>query len=100
MSGKSLKTKISFAAYEGDEPYLFISYSHVDTDLVYRIMNRLDREKFRIWFDDTMEVGEDFRDELKVKIEKCAAFILFVSKASMDSKYCGMEIITAYKNNK
>ena len=100
MSGKSLKTKISFAAYEGDEPYLFISYSHVDTDSVYRIMNRLDREKFRIWFDDTMEVGEDFRDELKVKIEKCAAFILFVSKASMDSKYCGMEIITAYKNNK
>lgn len=100
MVQKSLKTKVVFEAYEGDEPYLFISYSHADTDAVYRIMNRLDKEKFRIWFDDTMEVGEDFRDELKVKIEKCAAFVLFVSKASMDSKYCGMEIITAYKNNK
>ncbi len=100
MAVKSLKNKVTFAAYEGDEPYIFVSYSHADTDAVYRIMNRLDREKFRIWFDDTMEVGEDFRDELKVKIERCAAFVLFVSKASMDSKYCGMEIITAYKNNK
>lgn len=100
MEAKSLKTKITFNAYEGEEPYLFISYSHVDTEAVYRILNRLDREKFRIWFDDTMEVGEDFREELRAKIEKCAAFVLFVSKASMESKYCGMEIITAYKNNK
>lgn len=100
MSVKSLKTRIMFNAYEGEEPYLFISYSHVDTDAVYRILNRLDEEKFRIWFDDTMEVGEDFREELRIKIEKCSAFVLFVSKASMESKYCGMEIITAYKNNK
>lgn len=94
------KVKTTFDTYEGTEPYLFISYSHADTDRVFRILNRLDKEKFRMWYDDTMEVGEDFRVELKEKIENCAAFLIFISEASMTSKYCGMEIITAFKNNK
>lgn len=94
-----MKNKIAFEPYEGPEPYLFISYSHADADRVYPILNRLDQEKFRIWFDDTMEVGEDFREELRIRIENCAALVLFVSTASMESKYCGMELITAFKND-
>ncbi|MBQ8689379.1 MAG: leucine-rich repeat protein [Clostridia bacterium] len=87
-------------SYEGSEPYIFISYSHADTDEVYSFLKYIEREKFRFWYDDTMEIGEDFREELRTKIEGCSAFLLFISKASMNSKYCGMEIITAYKNNK
>lgn len=87
-------------SYEGNEPYIFVSYSHADTDEVYSFLKFVEREKFRIWYDDTMEIGEDFREELRTKIEGCSAFLLFISKASMNSKYCGMEIITAFKNNK
>lgn len=87
-------------SYEGEEPYIFVSYSHADTAKVRDVLQRIDREKFRFWYDDTMEIGEDFRRELQDKVERCHAFLLFVSPASMQSKYCGMEIITAYKNNK
>ena len=87
-------------AYDGDEPYIFVSYSHEDIPQVREIMKRIDKEKFRYWYDDVMEVGEDFRIELQTKIENCSAFLLFVSNHSMQSKYCGMEIIVAYKNNK
>jgi len=97
---KKENVKISFKVYNGTEPYIFVSYSHANSNAVYKILNRLDRERFRLWYDDTMEIGEDFREELKVRIEDCGAFVLFVSKASMDSKYVGMEIITAFKNNK
>ena len=96
--GKKIST--TFRAYEGNEPYLFISYSHRDEKIVFDVMNRLDKEKYRMWYDDTMEVGEDFREELRVKIENCFAFIIFISESAMNSKYCGMEIITAFKNNK
>ena len=96
----NVKTKIQFTPYEGKEPFLFISYSHADTEQVYKVLNRLYKEKFRIWFDETMEIGEDFREELRARIEQCTAFVLFVSNASMQSKFCGMEIITAYKLNK
>ncbi len=93
-------TKMELTSYEGDEPYIFISYSHADTDVVYPILKLIENEKFRFWYDDTMEIGEDFREELRSRIEKCSAFVLFLSEASLNSKYCGMEIITAYKYNK
>ena len=96
-TGKRLGDLIS---YEGDEPYLFVSYSHRDTDEVYPFLKRLELEKFRIWYDDTMETGEDFREELRSKIEGCRAMLLFVSNHAMNSKYCCMEIITAFANKK
>ena len=91
---------LGLPSYEGEEPYIFVSYSHADTPKVRDVLQRIDREKFRFWYDDTMEIGEDFRQELQSKVEKCSAFLLFISPASMQSKYCGMEIITAYKNSK
>lgn len=93
-------TKIQLDSYEGPEPYIFISYSHRDTTQVYEILKMIDREKYRYWYDDTMEIGEDFREELRTRIENCSAFLLFLSNAALQSKYCGMEIITAFKYNK
>jgi len=92
--------KINVNVYNGTEPYIFISYSHANTGAVNKILNRLDKERFRLWYDDTMEIGDDFREELKSRIEGCGAFVLFVSKVSMESKYVGMEIITAFKHGK
>ena len=92
--------KMDLDSYEGNEPYIFVSYSHVDTDIVYKILKLIDREKYRFWYDDTMEIGEDFREELRSRIENCSAVLLFLSDAALQSKYCGMEIITAYKYNK
>ena len=93
-----LQTK--FEAYTGDEPYLFVSYSHRDIAVVYPILDALYDKKYRIWYDDSCENGNDFRDELRHRIEKSEAVLLFVSKASMASPFCGMEIIVARENNK
>ncbi len=89
-----------FEAYVGSEPYLFISYSHRDTAAVYPILDMLHDKKYRIWYDESCETGNDFRDELRDKIERCDAVILFVSEASMASPFCGMEIIVARENAK
>ena len=93
-----LQTK--FEAYIGDEPYLFISYSHRDTAKVYPILDALHDKKYRIWYDESCENGNDFRDELRHRIEGSSGVILFVSKASMASPFCGMEIIVARENGK
>lgn len=93
-----IKTK--FDAYTGDEPYLFISYSHRDTEKVYAMLDMLYERRYRIWYDESCETGNDFRDELRHRIEKCAAVVLFVSDASMTSPFCGMEIIVARENGK
>ncbi|MBQ4268100.1 MAG: TIR domain-containing protein, partial [Clostridia bacterium] len=89
-----------FEAYVGNEPYLFISYSHRDTQKVYPILDALYDRKYRIWYDESCETGNDFRDELRTRIENCEAVVLFVSEASMLSPFCGMEIIVARENGK
>lgn len=94
----NLQTK--FEAYTGNEPYLFVSYSHKDTAAVYPILDALYDRKYRIWYDESCENGNDFRDELRHRIEKAEAVLLFVSKSSMTSPFCGMEIIVARENNK
>lgn len=94
------KIETSFQAYTGVDPYLFVSYSHRDTAQVYPILDALYARKYRIWYDESCENGNDFRDELRKRIENCSAVLLFVSKASMASPYCGMEIIVARENGK
>ncbi len=89
-----------FEAYTGSEPYLFVSYSHRDTAKVYPILDALYDRKYRIWYDESCENGNDFRDELRKRIEGCSAVILFVSESSMSSPFCGMEVIVARENGK
>ncbi len=89
-----------FEAYTGNEPYLFVSYSHRDTAQVYPILDALYDKKYRLWYDESCETGNDFRDELRKRIENCEAVLLFVSEASMRSPFCGMEIIVARENQK
>lgn len=94
----NIQTK--FDAYIGDEPYLFVSYSHRDTAQVYPVLDTLFDNKYRLWYDESCETGNDFRDELKNKIEGCSGVVLFVSESSMTSPFCGMEILCAKEKNK
>lgn len=89
-----------FEAYTGGEPYLFVSYSHRDTEQVYPILDALYDRKYRIWYDESCENGNDFRDELRDRIYGCEAVLLFVSASSMASPFCGMEIIVAREYGK
>lgn len=95
---KMIQTK--FEAYTGEEPYLFVSYSHRDTAQVYPILDALYDRKYRLWYDESCENGSDFRDELRQRIESAEAVLLFVSQASMSSPFCGMEVIVARENGK
>lgn len=95
-----IDVQTKFEAYTGKEPYLFVSYSHRDCDRVYPILDALYDHKYRLWYDESCENGNDFRDELRNRIERCEAVLLFVSKSSMASPFCGMEIIVARENGK
>jgi len=84
------------------EPYLFVSYSHDDKVLVDKILQYLTKLNYRIWFDDAIgNEGEmNFSATLETKIKNSAGVILFISKSSMESRYCGREILTAYRYEK
>jgi hypothetical protein len=44
-----------FEAYTGDKPYIFISYGHRDSALVYPELQRLYDLGYRLWYDEGID---------------------------------------------
>ncbi|MBR4320565.1 MAG: toll/interleukin-1 receptor domain-containing protein [Oscillospiraceae bacterium] len=83
--------------YSGFEDYVFASYSHADKDKVFPILAKLQRAGCRIWYDEGIKGGENWRKILasKIESEKCVNFLLFNSKNSTSSIHVCAEINAA-----
>ena len=42
-------------AYKGNAPFIFVSYSHSDQLIVYKLIKQLHLDGFRIWYDEGIE---------------------------------------------
>ena len=78
-------------AYEGNKPYIFISYSHQDTELISPFMEELQKH-FNVWYDDGIHLGEAWTEEVARHLTGCALFIYLVTNNSLSSKNCKDEI--------
>lgn len=83
--------------YEGSEPFIFISYSHADSEKVYSVLKRLQSKGVRFWYDEGIESGADWNNNIAEHVKKCKCMIAFHSKNSSRSSHCKDEI--AYLNN-
>lgn len=79
-----------------EEPYIFISYSHKDRNRVFPIITRLYEKGWRIWYDEGIEVTENYYTSISRHIRKCTAFLLFVTENSVKSEFvCEHELLLA-----
>lgn len=92
--------RCSFSPYEGDEKYIFVSYSHSNGDKVAPILERLNSEGFRIWYDDGIEWGSEWPESIASHLRQCEVCMAFHSKASVLSANCRQEIHYALKMQK
>ena len=92
--------RCSVKPYEGNEGYVFISYSHGDKDRVYPILERMAADGCRLWYDEGITPGEEWPEAIGRHLSDCSAFISFVSKRSADSDNCRREIIFAQRKHK
>jgi TIR domain len=81
-----------FEAYEGNEPYVFVCYSHDDKRLVYPELTRLKDAGFHIWYDEGIGAGSEWSESIASHIERCAAFLYFVTPRSVDREHCRREL--------
>ncbi len=89
-----------FKAYDGDEPFVFVSYSHQDKAWVYPEIQRLHDVGHRIWYDEGIDPGNEWPDEIAKALEGCAYFIVFISPQSVESKHVKKEIHFALEEEK
>ncbi|MDO4189293.1 MAG: toll/interleukin-1 receptor domain-containing protein, partial [Lachnospiraceae bacterium] len=79
MSLKSQAVKPK--SYEGDKPYIFISYSHRDSKIVWPIIEQLNKDGYRVWYDDGIDPGTEWDQFIADKVCNSGCFLAFMSEA-------------------
>lgn len=88
-----------FPAYEGDQPFFFVSYSHADAAVVYPEMLWIHEAGFNLWYDDGVHIGTGWRRALAEALIGSAGVIFFRTANSVVSDYCLREIHLALDEN-
>lgn len=80
--------------YSGSDEYVFVSYSHNDKEKVFPILANLQRAGCRIWYDEGIKGGENWRKIMASKIDsqKCVNVLLFSSENAVASIHVCAEI--------
>jgi len=87
-------------AYSGAKPYLFASYSHRNMREVFGIIRKLAESRYRIWYDEGIEPGNEWPEEVGRALTGCQLFVVFMSPAAMESRNVRNEINLATSENK
>ena len=89
-----------FDAYKGEAPYIFVSYAHRNAETVYAHISRLHGEGFRIWYDEGIDPGADWSDEIAQALVGAEVFLVFISEAAVASQNVRKEIVFAIDRKK
>jgi hypothetical protein len=81
-----------FEAYTGTEPYIFISYAHKNSDMVFPLIHNWHKLGYRIWYDEGIDPGNEWPEEVANALEGCSQFVVFVTPESVKSKNVRNEI--------
>ena len=79
-------------AYAGDEPYIFISYSHREKDQVLPVIERMQADGYRVWFDEGIDPGTEWDNNIAEHLDHCAFLIAFISEHYLGSDNCKDEL--------
>ena len=77
-----------FKPYEGDKPYVFVSYAHKNSKKVLEIINRFRDELYLLWYDEGIPAGSDWPENIASHMKECDSVLLFTSKEFYESGNC------------
>ena len=92
--------KASFIPYDSHEDYIFVSYAHKDSEDVVPILERMNKEGCRIWYDDGIMPGSEWPENVATHLNECAAVLAFISPESIESANCRREVTYALSKMK
>ena len=95
-----MKNGIPFVPYQGVDDYIFVSYAHKDSARVFDVIRLLHQQKYRIWYDQGIEIGADWPQVVAEKLLNSALVLIFISKNALLSQNCQREIHYAVSQKK
>ena len=76
------------APYHGDEPFLFLSYSHRDAEQAAEIILRFKQAGFRLWYDEGVIPATQWDENIARAIGQASYFVSLISEAYLASSNC------------
>lgn len=92
--------KAPFEAYRGTEEFIFVSYSHKDGSAVFPDIAYLHEEGYRIWYDEGIDPGNEWPEEVAKALAGSSYFLVFVSPNAVKSHNVRNEINFALARKK
>lgn len=86
------------APYEGDDAFIFVSYSHRNKDDALAIVERLQRDGYRVWYDEGIHPGSEWDEYIARYVANCTLFLALLSDDYLKSSNCKDEL--NYARNK
>ena len=86
--------------YEGENPFVFVSYALKDNESVCRILRILHERGLRIWYDDGLEPCSETYEYIASHLDKAEAVIAFITENYVNSMNCCREISFAQMKKK
>ncbi len=80
--------------------YVFISYAHRDSEVVLPCVEAMKRAGISLWYDEGIEAGSEWPEFIAQKVVGCAKFVLFISRAYLESQNCKRELNFAISRKK
>ena len=82
-----------------DQDYIFISYKGEDPAAL-EIIRHLQRDGYRIWYDQRLTPSEQWVSEISRRIKGCGYFVTLLTDAFLRSEWCTKELTLAQKRKK
>ena len=86
--------------YQGNDPFVFVSYSHKDREAVVEIINHLMLCACNLWYDTGIRSGEDWNLEIAQRLNDAECVLFMVTENSVASEYVKDELNFAKARHK
>ena len=89
----------SLAPYQGEAPYLFLSYSHRNANAAAEAIRFLKAAGFRVWYDEGVIPATQWDENIAQAIENCDYLVALISEEYLSSANCLDELNYARDRN-
>lgn len=72
--------------------YVFISYSHRDSERILPFITRLINDGFHVWYDEGIDPGSEWDENIAAHLQGCSGIIAFLSENYLGSENCRDEL--------
>ena len=72
--------------------YIFISYSHKDSQRLHPLIKRMMDDGISIWYDNGIDPGTEWDENIAMHLRECSGIIAFLSDNYLESENCRDEL--------